>query len=294
MLNFIKSVYRGLMEFVLWIIPIAGAIVGGVLGAAAGRDNTFLGVLIGIVVGILIDVLGGGLIATFLSMDEKLQHMDEKFQHVDEKLKHVVDKLQRLTASANNNTADSNSDAKTAAANVRIEKLSDYTDPRDGQKYRIVKIGGKTWMAQNLSYQTGNSWCYGGDNSNSEKYGRLYDWNTAKTACPDGWRLPSREEWNHLVAAAGGNAAGKALKSTSGWDDNGNGTDGYGFSALSGGYRDTDGSFNSIGKYGYWWTASEYGSDNAYSQYIRYDGGYVSEGNFGKGYGYSVRCVKNE
>jgi len=141
-------------------------------------------------------------------------------------------------------------------------------------------------MAQNLNYQpqTGNSW-------SSDTNGRLYDWYTAKTACPAGWRLPSREEWNDLVTAAGGNVAGKALKSTSGWDNNGNGTDDYEFSALPSGYRDTDGSFNNVGKYGYWWTASESSSGNAYYRGMDYDRDRVKEDGNGKGNGFSVRCV---
>jgi len=100
MLNFIKSVYRGLMEIVFWVIPIVCAVVGVKLGATVSSDSvgyTFFGMFIGIVVGILIDVLVGGLIAIFLSMEEKLQHVDEKLQHVNEKLQHVNENLQRLT-----------------------------------------------------------------------------------------------------------------------------------------------------------------------------------------------------
>jgi phosphate/sulfate permease len=91
MLNFIKSMYRGFMEIVFCIIPIGCAIVGGVIGYASerGNDNGYMhiGVLIGIVVGILIDVLGGGLVATFLSMEEKLQHIDEKLQRLTKSTK---------------------------------------------------------------------------------------------------------------------------------------------------------------------------------------------------------------
>jgi len=106
MLNFVKIVYRDLMEVVLWINLFGCSIAGGVIGFGyrSGENYAILGVLIGIFVGILSNILVGGLIATFLSMDEKLQHMDEK--------------LQRLTASANNNTADSNSNASTVTANT--------------------------------------------------------------------------------------------------------------------------------------------------------------------------------
>jgi len=144
---------------------------------------------------------------------------------------------------------------------LRLEKISGYfTDSRNGQKYRTVKIGGKTWMAENLNYQTGNSWCYGGDSSNCTEYGRLYDWNTAKTACPAGWHLPSNQEWNDLVTIAGGDTAGRALKSAYGWEEKGNGADGLGFSALPSGFGCVDSNSNGAGYGGYgglWWTATD-------------------------------------
>jgi len=182
----------------------------------------------------------------------------------------------------------------------------DFTDSRNGQKYRAVKIGGKTWMAQNLNYKKGKSWCYDDDESNCEDgYGRLYDWNTAKTACPSGWHLPSHEEWGTLAVAAGGSGtngdngtAGNKLKSTSGWDDrnngsSGNGTDDFGFSALPGGYRFADGGFSHDGEEGNWWTASERGSGRAYVWNMRYDGSSVGKVDVVKDYGFSVRCVKD-
>jgi uncharacterized protein (TIGR02145 family) len=171
-------------------------------------------------------------------------------------------------------------------------KTTTFTDSRDGQKYRAVKIGGKTWMAQNLNHKTDNSWCYEDNDANCEKYGRLYDWNTANTACPAGWHLPAREEWSALVEAAGCDGAGRALKSaTGGWTDNGNGIDVYGFSALPGGGRSTDGSFLYAGDYGNWWTATELRNGGAYSRGMYYDSGIVGEDDDGLGFGFSVRCV---
>jgi len=174
-----------------------------------------------------------------------------------------------------------------------FEKTGYFTDSRDGQKYRVVKIGGKTWMAQNLNYKTGNSWCYGSDNSNCEKYGRLYDWNTAMKACPSGWQLPLDKEWDNLVTASGGDVAGKTLKSASGWDNNGNGFDGNGFSALPGGNRYADGSFLNVGKYGHWWTATEYWSGFAYNRSMYYGKDDVIEYRNVNGYGGSVRCLQD-
>jgi uncharacterized repeat protein (TIGR02543 family) len=76
-----------------------------------------------------------------------------------------------------------------------------------GQAYRTVVIGGKTWVAENLNYDTANnvgSWCYDYSPDSCGKYGRLYNWNTAMAACPAGWHLPTREEWGGLASAAGG------------------------------------------------------------------------------------------
>jgi uncharacterized protein (TIGR02145 family) len=169
-----------------------------------------------------------------------------------------------------------------------------FTDGRDGKTYRTVVIGGKTWMGENLNYQpqTGKSWCSDNEESNCNKYGRLYDWKTAKKACPSGWHLPSRAEWDGLVGAAGGETtAGKKLMSTSGWNGNGNGTDAYGFSALPGGGRNTDGGFNYAGGSGCWWTATEDDADYAYNRYMYYYYDDVYEGYYNKEGGFSVRCV---
>ena len=63
------------------------------------------------------------------------------------------------------------------------------TDVRDGKTYQTVTLGDQTWFAQDLNYETGNSWCYKDDAANCEAYGRLYDWETALTACPAGWHI---------------------------------------------------------------------------------------------------------
>jgi len=99
------------------------------------------------------------------------------------------------------------------------------TDPRDGKIYKTTKIGNQMWMTENLNCETGKSWCYDGDDSKCQQYGRLYDWNTANEACPAGWHLPSQEEWGNLVKAVGGSStAGKKLKSRSGWNNKKNGS----------------------------------------------------------------------
>ncbi|GBU20475.1 hypothetical protein R80B4_00353 [Fibrobacteres bacterium R8-0-B4] len=166
-------------------------------------------------------------------------------------------------------------------------------DYRDGQQFLYVSIGNQEWMTSNLNYETGDSWCYGNDNSNCEKYGRLYTWDMAARVCPKEWRLPTREDWQTLVDYVGGNStAGKKLKSKSGWANDGNGMSEYGFWALPGGVYDTDGRFYNAGAVGYWWTATEDGSGGAYRRDMHYDGNAADENGVGKGNGYSVRCVR--
>jgi uncharacterized protein (TIGR02145 family) len=189
--------------------------------------------------------------------------------------------------------------------------FSEFKDPRDGNVYRTVKIGNQVWMAENLRYNIEGSCCYDNDEANCQKYGRLYTWEAAKKACPTGWHLPIREEWDVLsdFAVDGRKeinlendndtsycwpGAGTKLKSRTGWyEDYGNGTDEYDFSALPGGNCGADGNFYSGGNYGYWWTATEYGSDRAYGRSMYFDEDYISEGDGNKGNGFSVRCVKD-
>ncbi|GHV12636.1 hypothetical protein AGMMS49938_05600 [Fibrobacterales bacterium] len=156
-------------------------------------------------------------------------------------------------------------------------------------------------MAENLNFDTKSdgSVCYGNDKTNETNcttYGRLYDWETATTACPGGWHLPSDAEWTTLATYVGGNStAGTKLKATSGWDNNGNGTDDYGFSALPGGYGYSSGNFYNVDKYGTWWSATEAtNASNAYYRRMQDSNGSMDRVNYGKVEGlFSVRCLKN-
>ncbi|MDR1811621.1 MAG: tetratricopeptide repeat protein, partial [Candidatus Fibromonas sp.] len=151
------------------------------------------------------------------------------------------------------------SDLQNALENIRGGM---FTDSRVGKKYKTIKIGSQTWMAENLNYAANGSKCYDNKPENCKKYGRLYDWATAKKVCPSGWHLPSKSEYEVLDKAVGGEeVAGKKLKAKSGWDSyqgkSGNGTDDFGFSALPGGCGYSNGSFDNVGYYGYWWSAGE-------------------------------------
>jgi uncharacterized protein (TIGR02145 family)/uncharacterized repeat protein (TIGR02543 family) len=166
-----------------------------------------------------------------------------------------------------------------------------FTDSRDGKTYRRVRIGNITWMAENLNHATGNSWCYEDNKGNCEKYGRLYDLSTAMSACPPGWRLPTRIDWNDLVEIADGSVAGTRLKSKTDW----NGTDEFGFSALPGGYRHVDGYFRFAGNFGFWWRSDPAGDATNYGRFRAMASGidYVDAAIHNKGYGHSVRCAQN-
>jgi uncharacterized protein (TIGR02145 family) len=182
-----------------------------------------------------------------------------------------------------------------------------------GQTYRTVKIGTQTWMAENLNYNATGSKCYDKDPANCAKYGRLYDWATAmgidkkyntqtwggsdvkhRGICPSGWHIPNDGDWDVLMTAVGGSStAGTYLKATSGWNNNGNGTDAYSFSALPGGDGSSDGSFGSVGYHGYWWSSCEYGSYGAYVRDVHYDYEYAGWNGSSKGSLFSVRCVED-
>jgi uncharacterized protein (TIGR02145 family) len=162
----------------------------------------------------------------------------------------------------------------------------------DIANYRTVEIGDQTWMAENLNYAAKGSKCYNNDPANCEKYGRLYDWATAKTACPSGWHLPNEDDWNALMTTVGSSERGAKLKATDGWEEDGNGTDAFGFSALPGGYGDSGSNFFRVGKGGFWWSAMEGSASVAYSRYIDY-AGTVEYRYYNKKEFLSIRCIKD-
>ncbi|MDR2583746.1 MAG: hypothetical protein LBC75_09725 [Fibromonadaceae bacterium] len=168
--------------------------------------------------------------------------------------------------------------------------ISDYN--------KVVMPDGKTWMAENMNCVVAGSRCYGEGGreisydkngyhtttlSNAEikancaKYGRLYDWEAAMKVCPNGWHLPSYDEWTTLINYVGGeDIAGKKLKTKDGWSYNldgkiiyGKGTDDYGFSALPGGFGDSNGDFTSGSSGGWWWSATM--SDDSNICYLSLD-----------------------
>lgn len=171
-----------------------------------------------------------------------------------------------------------------------------FTDNRDGKKYKTVKIGTQIFLAENLSYKptTGSYWAYEDNVNNFEKYGILYDWETAKNVCPSGWHLPSDEEWTTMVKIIGGDkAAGVKLKEKGPlhWAQNSDATNESGFTALPGGYRYR--AFYSIEHAGYWWTASERNATSAWCRYLVYNFSNLFRDFSSKTNGCSVRCVKN-
>ena len=191
------------------------------------------------------------------------------------------------------------------------------------QYYKTVTIApkgviySKTWMAENLNYKTANSWCYDDKDENCAKYGRLYTWAAAvgktetecgygqecnlgtgdiRGVCPEGWHLPSKEEWEDLIKAVGGQStSGAKLKSKTGWEGYSgiNNEDAFGFSALPAGLRDLLGGYDREGDYAYFWSSSEYNGLTAYLMLLSYDNENADLNYNIKYDGFSVRCLKD-
>ena len=200
---------------------------------------------------------------------------------------------------------------------------SDKTETKDKEQeipeivYNSVKIGTQEWMDTNLdvgNFRNGDeiphaktteewqkakkegtpAWCYYADES-KEGYGRLYNWYAVadeRGLAPEGWHVPSDEEWKTLEDFLG-NKIGKKLKGTSDWLDDGFGDNSSGFNALPAGARVKDGSFNLMNMLAYWWSSTESSEDEAYIRALAYDSDNDHRSNYPKGGGYSVRCLKD-
>ncbi|MCK5684635.1 hypothetical protein KAJ27_10955 [bacterium] len=188
----------------------------------------------------------------------------------------------------------------------------------DGNIYKTVEIGDQWWMAENLkttkyrdgiaiSNATDNSiwaglssgaYCYyDNDSGNAEIYGAMYNWyavNDSRNIAPEGWHVPTNEEWQELLDSLGGYlVAGKKLKSTSAWIYDRNGIDTVGFCAFPGGYRSYTGNSSYMSAGAYFWTASEYSSDYGWIYKLSYDRNSINSDVYLKTLGYSVRCIQD-
>lgn len=216
----------------------------------------------------------------------------------------------------------------TAYGSIMTFRTAEGVADIDGNYYPIIGVGNYEWMGENLkttryndgsnidfpendlsSWQTNTAGAFGWPNNDEDYgdlYGGLYNWYAVNTGklCPEGWRVPTDDEWGMVDSQVSvgnpawddtgrrGYDAGKMLKAASGWPDNGNGTDEYGFSGMPAGYRTLIGDYYFINSRAFFWTSTPVG-DNAYSRWLmkQYDetGRYEDH----RRAGYSVRCIRD-
>ena len=199
----------------------------------------------------------------------------------------------------------------------------------DGNEYETVEIGTQCWTKTNLRVAPAGATdaTSSGANSNTvpyyyvnpsvdaATYGYYYNWEAAKLACPAGWHLPSDAEWNTMEATVSGSDWQTSYETSTdwrgdhagklageGWNSSttvgapGNASDpdhnASGFSAVPAGYCNGS-SFGGAGYYAYFWSSTQYFSNYAYHRYLLYDNADVYRSNYGKSYGYSVRCLRD-
>ncbi len=204
---------------------------------------------------------------------------------------------------------------------LRAQTLSDI----DGNLYPTAVIGSQTWMAKNLSvskFKNGEeipeartakkwdaannagkpAWCYYNyDPANGIRYGKLYNWYAVadpRGIAPEGWHVPSDEEWAVLIDTLGGEKfAGARMKSKTGWDNPLSKTDNIvitdGFTGLPAGSCNHSGSFYGIGDIGAWWSTTWSRIDIAWARSLYFGSDDVSRDGDYKRVGLSVRCIKD-
>ncbi|MEA2043125.1 MAG: FISUMP domain-containing protein, partial [Bacteroidota bacterium] len=173
---------------------------------------------------------------------------------------------------------------------IKVEenkRFGTFKDKRDGKTYKWVRIGNQVWMAENLAYKpgSGNYWAYDDKQSNVAKYGYLYDWKTAKNACPNGWHLPTKQEFETLLNNYGGKGeqAYKAL--IKGGNSN--------LNVLFGGWRDYGGYFSGKGGTTGFWSATEDNGTSAWGCALDTNDEDADMGDIGKSVGLSVRLLRD-
>lgn len=181
-------------------------------------------------------------------------------------------------------------------------------DSRDNRVYRTIVISNHVWTAQNMIFNVNTdsvnaSWCYNKDPKNCEKYGRLYTWQAAQKVCPEGWHLPTSEEWKELLTdhacdeellddgTWAYDCVGNKLKSTSTWNEDIEKKNALGFS-ITGSGAIFDKTSIALGEVAFFWSATDTLSFYAFATLLQESENTILYGATDKTNGLSVRCVK--
>ncbi len=224
-----------------------------------------------------------------------------------------------------------NSGSVLGETGMTVKVDSTFTDPRDGRTYKIITIGDNVWFAENLAWlpdisqptegsnfekhyyvngYSGNLVQNARQNENYLKFGALYNFPAALSACPPGWRLPTDEEWMELERTIGipegeltkqgarGTNQDSSVKATCDWPENGNNLSG--FTALPAGYcwpgnysEDADSPAVFGSNLASWWTASSKDAEKAWFRSLISGVDGVVRGYHPKSYGLSIRCIRD-
>lgn len=292
------------------------------------------------------DLMPGAVATIDNSSSSEMSSSSEKIESCssEESSSSVVSSSSFEVSSSSEKDESSSSEKETpVSSSSSVEELSsssvedswvcgDSTVTHGGYEYRTVEINGMCFTAENMRKKTssGKSTCYieeydeatsvvdASDSiANCDKYGRLYNYEAAKHACPEKWRLPKKDELeaiaSYVDATYGSDEAGAYLKAENGWfyvedpndpmpsDFNPNGTDYFKFTALPGGYciTDTDDATKkkvlvctSLGTNGAWWSETELDLNHAYQFALTSDDATYSIEPQSKEDFASVRCIK--
>jgi uncharacterized protein (TIGR02145 family) len=191
---------------------------------------------------------------------------------------------------------------------------------QDGKSFKSIKIGNQEWMSENLNvshFRNGDTipevrssgewkrmgeegkpaWCFmQNDPEKGKKFGRLYNWyavNDPRGLAPKGWHVASDDEWTSMINYLGGGVLAALKIRISGFTGNLNSPDENSFSGLPGGCRNSSGEFYGVDNFGYWWSANEFDTANAYLRILNFVVCDINFQNYAKIYGVSIRCMRN-
>lgn len=169
----------------------------------------------------------------------------------------------------------------------------EFTDTRDGNKYKSIRLAGQCWMAENLNYRSDEyrTYCYDGYTDFCDQFGALYPWHTvmagkskegSQGVCPEGWHIPSDKEWQQLIDSSG--YSGTELQIGGG----------SGFDIPMSGARYTNGKFLNRREYAYYWSSTSKDDKTAWNRYFPYKSVTADHFPTDKNHSFSVRCVKDD